>query len=181
MRGRSPSSDRIHPTGRSRASLETACAAVDATCVCTTVRRASRAITRFYDSVVAPSGLRVTQFIVLVAIFRGEGATLGGLANAIGMDRSTLPRNLRPLVGRGWVKMLSAADRRRRTLELTKTGERQLARTIPHWTRAQQRILKFVGGAKWDSLGIDLLALAQSVRSTDTESRIAASKRVRRR
>ncbi len=157
-------------------SLEAACATIVTTCVSATVRRASRALTRFYDSVLAPSGLRSTQFIVLVAIYRGAGVTLNGLATAIGMDRSTLPRNLRPLVRRGWVKVTPAPDRRRRTLLLTKAGERQLARTIPHWKQAQQRILKLVGGTKWDALGGDLLSLAQSVRTTDKRSRLGVSR-----
>ncbi len=144
-----------------------ACSTIAATCVGTSVRRASRALTRFYDSELAPSGLRSTQFAVLVAVFRGAGAPLNSVANAIGMDRSTLPRNLRPLVRRGWVMLLPATDRRRRTLKITKAGERQLVRTIPYWRQAQQRILKALGRGKWESLAEDLARLITSVRTTE--------------
>jgi|SRR6516162_2061322 len=159
------------PTRRSRVSLEAACATIDATCICTRVRQVSRVVTRFFDSSLAASGLRVTQFTVLVAICRSRGATFSGLANAIGMDRSTLPRNVQPLVRRGWITVQPAPDRRRRTLQLTKAGEKQLARTIPHWDRAQRRILRVVGRTKWDSLSADLLGLAESARTPSNGAR----------
>lgn len=161
---------------RPEPSIDTACAMVAATCVGTSVRRASRALTRFYDSALAPSGLRSTQFAVLVAVFRGTGATLTSVANAIGMDRSTLPRNLRPLVRRGWVTLLPAPDRRRRILTITKAGERQLVKTIPYWRQAQQRILKAIGRAKWESLTEDLVRLSTSVRTTEAGKTGAAVK-----
>ncbi len=85
-----------------------------------------------------------------------------------------------PFVRVGGVKVTSAPDRRRRTLQLTKAGERQVARTIPHWKQAQQRILKLVGAAKWDALGGDLLSLAQSVRTTDDRSRLGVLRPGRR-
>jgi DNA-binding MarR family transcriptional regulator len=79
---------------RTRVELEQACRTIEATCACSTVRLASRALTSFYDTVLAPSGLRSTQFIVLVGIFRGFGTTLTGLGRTLGMDRTTLSRNL---------------------------------------------------------------------------------------
>jgi DNA-binding MarR family transcriptional regulator len=150
----------------SRASLEAACGTIAATCACTTVRVASRAITRLYDITMAPSGLRVTQFVVLIAAFRGSGMTLTRLAEALGMDRSTLPRNLRPLVRRRLVEVGPGPDRRERTIRVTKAGKRQLARTIPYWKQAQRWVLNAVGQEKWGSLGDDLLDLARSVSAT---------------
>ena len=149
--------------GGGRASLEAACAAIAATCACTTVRLASRAITQLYDSALAPSGLRVTQFVVLVGVLRGAGMTLNRLAKTLGMERSTLPRNLRPLIRRRLVEVMSGPDKRAKVIRLTKAGERQVARMIPHWERAQARVLRDIGIRKWRSLGADLRLLAKSV------------------
>jgi len=156
----------MHAPKASRASLEAACGTIATTCACTTVRLASRAITHLYDTALAPSGLRVTQFIVLVGAFRGSGMTLNRLAKALGMDRSTLPRNLRPLIRRRLVEVVPGPDRRQRTIRVTKAGERQLARTIPYWKRAQERVVNTVGLKKWGSLGDDLRNLARGVSAT---------------
>lgn len=150
---------------RARAELEQACRIIEATCACSTVRLASRAITNFYDGVLAPSGLRSTQFIVLVGVFRGFGTTLTGLGRVLGVDRTTLSRNLRPLRRRGFVTATRAADRRGRTLQTTPRGERFLARTIPHWQEAQQRVVAAIGGDKWIALGGDLRDLAKTIRA----------------
>src|SRR5262249_47454436 len=131
-----------------RVELEQACNAISTTCACFTVRLASRAITSFYDAVLAPTGLRATQLIVLVGVFRGFGTTLTTLGKVLGMDRTSLSRNLRPLRRRGLVTTVPGTDRRRRTLQTTKRGERLLARTIPYWQRAQQHVVATVGADK---------------------------------
>src|SRR5262249_6501788 len=57
-----------------------------ATCACLNVRRAARAITQLYDEALAPSGVRITQFRLLIAIAVSGSAMLTDLARAVGMD-----------------------------------------------------------------------------------------------
>lgn len=153
----------MHGPKVSRTSLDEASGTIAATCAVTTVRLASRAITQLYDMTLAPSGLRSTQFVVLAGAFRGSGMTLTRLAKALGIDRSTLPRSLRPLIRRRLIEVVSGSDRRQRTIRVTKAGERQLARTIPYWKRAQERVLTTVGVEKWGALGEDLRNLATTI------------------
>ena len=146
------------------AELKQVCSAIAATCACFSVRVASRAVTRVYDAVLVPSGLRATQFAVLVGVYRGFGMTLTALGRELGMDRTSLSRNLRPLIHRGFVATVSATDRRRRAFRTTKRGERLLRRTIPYWRKAQQRVVTTVGPEKWTKLNGDLRSLAEAIR-----------------
>jgi len=153
----------IHRSPR-RADLEQACSVIAATCACSTVRLASRAITNFYDAVLTPTGLRSTQFVVLIGVFRGFGTTITELGKVLGLDRSSLSRNLRPLLRRGLVSRAPTRDRRRRALQITRNGERLLARTIPYWHKAQQEVATAIGSDKWETLGSALRGLASEIR-----------------
>ena len=70
-------------------------------CACHKVRTAARAITRAYDDALRPVGLRATQLTVLVATASDESVSITALAKLMGMDRTTLTRNLRPLEAEG--------------------------------------------------------------------------------
>ena len=87
---------------------------------CFRVRLASRAITRFYDDLLVPSGLRVPHFVVLVGVFRGFGTMLTALGGVLGMDRTSLSKALRPLLRRGFVMRVPTTDRRRWTMTLAR-------------------------------------------------------------
>src|SRR5215472_1683757 len=72
-------------------------------CACLKVRTAARAVTRFYDDAFRPVGLRATQLSVLVAVASSEAVSIASLSRLLGMDRSTLTRNLRPLESKSLV------------------------------------------------------------------------------
>lgn len=142
-----------------REELEQACRTIAATCPCSTVRLASRAITGLYDRVLAPWGLHCGR--------RGLsrfGTTMTTLGKVLGIDRTLLSRNLRPLQQR-LITTVPGSDRCKQALRTTAPGERLLARTIPNWQRAQQQVLTVVGSEKWEALGGDLRGLARSVRA----------------
>src|SRR5215470_12825992 len=91
-------------------------------CVCNKTRIAARLVTRLYDEALRPTGLRATQFAVLVAL-DGDGAmSIAALAKLMAMDRSTLTRNLRPLETGGLVARGDEGWRRSRTVEITAKG-----------------------------------------------------------
>jgi DNA-binding MarR family transcriptional regulator len=113
-------------------------------CACFALRRASRALTQFYDRALRPHGLRATQLPLLVAARKGP-LPLGPMAEGLGMDRTTLLRNLRPLVRRGLIAQGIEEGTRKTILELTAAGRTLLLRAYPAWKKAQAQVLSWIG------------------------------------
>jgi DNA-binding MarR family transcriptional regulator len=135
-------------------------------CVCATLRATTRAISRVYDESLAPAGLRTTHYSIL-AWLRSEGPIpLGRLAAVLGMDRTTLSRELRPLVERGLVDVTSGADRRQRLLDLSATGRDRLRAARPLWQQAQVRVDDTFGAERARSLLGELRALTAAAART---------------
>jgi len=76
-------------------------AEIEATCACSNVRKAARAVTQLFDELLQPTGLRSTQFTLLVAVALLGEAPVTQLSRALVMDRTTLARNLKPLESLG--------------------------------------------------------------------------------
>src|SRR5216684_3296788 len=94
-------------------------------CACSTLRRATRAVTAMYDAALAPSGLRITQLSVLSTLARLGPLPVTHLAREAALDRSTMGRNLDPLERRGLVRIkVGDVDRRERVAHLTAAGQR---------------------------------------------------------
>lgn len=136
--------------------------AISAECACFNLRRAARAVTQEYDQALLPLGLRATQVTVLVAIARAPGAPAGRLAEALGMDKTTLSRNLTPLRRAKLIAPSAGADRRTRGMALTAKGTELLGRAIPLWEGAQDQVIQRVGTKGWASLRRDLASLTTS-------------------
>lgn len=130
--------------------------AISTDCVCFNLRRTTRAITQLYDQTLAGTGLRVTQVTLLVAVERAKGAPAGKLAEFLGMDKTTLSRNLAPLRRAKLVELRAGDDRRTRSLALTAKGIAALARAVPLWQKAQRSVIQQVGGEGWATLRRDL-------------------------
>ena len=123
-----------------------------ANCACLNLRKATRAVTQMYDEILKPSGLRVTQFSVLVAV-AGEGpASMTAISRTLVMDRTTLTRNLKPLLARSLVKAGKGHDRRQRPIAITPKGKDTLARALPLWRQANEQIVIGVGAARWQGM-----------------------------
>jgi DNA-binding MarR family transcriptional regulator len=124
-------------------------AEVAAGCACKQLRRTARAVTQLYDEALRPSGLRITQFTLLVAVALGEPVPITRLAEALSLDRTTLARDLEPLAGRGLVEITAGEDRRMRVVRLTRQGREALGRAYPLWLGAQARIVEGSGTERW--------------------------------
>ena len=57
-------------------------------CYCFAVRSAARHVTQLYDQLLAPVGLRVTQFSILAKLKRRGPLTINALADDMVMDRT---------------------------------------------------------------------------------------------
>jgi DNA-binding MarR family transcriptional regulator len=131
-------------------------------CICASMRRATRAVTRLYDRELREVALRSTQFTVLQALQRAGPLTQGALDSLLSLDSTTLSRSLQPLVDAGWVNSERGQDRRERHLRLTASGERKYQDALPAWRRAQNQLKKTIG-RDWDRLERDLRQIAGSL------------------
>jgi DNA-binding MarR family transcriptional regulator len=118
---------------------------VAATCLCQKARSAARALTRFYDRHFAGTGIEPTQFNILVSIGLSEPVPLAPLANHLGLERTTLTRNLALLQRGGLVATGRGEDARQRLLSLTPAGRRTLKRALPRWKEAQRDAVSVLG------------------------------------
>ncbi len=122
-------------------------------CACLNLRGAARAVTQMYDEVLRPSGLKATQFSVLAAVSTEGPASMTEIAKALVMDRTTLTRNLKPLMGRGLVKAGKGADdRRQRLIAVTHEGKAALVKALPLWKQAHEQIVNGIGFARWQGM-----------------------------
>jgi DNA-binding MarR family transcriptional regulator len=127
-------------------------------CNCLAIRQASRHITQFYDQLLAPSGLRTTQFAILGRLQRNGPMPINALAAALVMDRTTLGRNILPLQRDGLIEIgASPADRRRREVRLTASGAARLRAARRGWAAAQERFDEVFGADRAAALR-DLLS-----------------------
>ena len=106
-------------------------------CNCYALRQATRRVTQLYDHLLAPLGLRATQYSLLIEVERRGPVSLIPLADAMVMDRATLGHNIRPLEADGYLALSVGRDRRSREVSLTKSGRKILAKAKPLWQRAQ--------------------------------------------
>ena len=128
-----------------------------AACMCGRLRRAARALTQRYDDVMAPSGLRITQFSLLRTLAREGPQRISELASLTLLDRTALSRTLEPLAAEGFVKIAAGSDARTREVSLTRAGETVLRRALPYWRQAQVEVSQQIGPQKMEAL-IGLLA-----------------------
>jgi DNA-binding MarR family transcriptional regulator len=132
-------------------------------CNCAALRKASRRMSQFYDSVLASSGLKSTQFAILSQIDRraGDPTAIRDLADALVLDQSTLGQNLRPLERDGLILLGSdPTDGRRRRVTLTAKGRLTLEAARPLWKAAQARFEDSFGSKEAADLRATLLKVA---------------------
>jgi DNA-binding MarR family transcriptional regulator len=121
-------------------------------CACGRLRRATRALTQLYDDLLAPAGLRVTQFSLLRTLQRDGTLRINELAGRLLLDRTALSRNLDPLVAQGLVDIVRGHDARTREVAISRKGANALKAAMPHWERAQSEVTRHLGAAKLDAL-----------------------------
>jgi DNA-binding MarR family transcriptional regulator len=129
-------------------------AAIPSTCVNNHLRRAARVINAFYDDKVRASGLYANQVMMLLPPYLQGPININKMAERIGLDRTTLVRNLKPLEQRGFVTVKPGQDLRMRIVELTPKGREVLVAAVPLWEEAQQQIIELLGPKHSQLMGI---------------------------
>ncbi|MEG6586767.1 MarR family winged helix-turn-helix transcriptional regulator [Dendrosporobacter sp. 1207_IL3150] len=114
-------------------------------CNCMNIRRASRAVTQFYDEVLQPSGLTIAQLGLLRHIELAEKITISALAKMIRIDRTTLNRNLKPMAEAGLIVINPGEDSRTREITLTEEGKVAVTNAWKLWGEAQVSLKEYLG------------------------------------
>ena len=113
-------------------------------CTCFKLRKATRAMSRLYDHHLGLHGLKTTQYSLLVNVSR-KAMPIAELAERIGADRTTMTRNLKPLIDAGWVELKAGADSRQRIATVTASGLEKIQAAAHGWRTAQAELEQLLG------------------------------------
>lgn len=132
-------------------------------CVALHVRMTARAVTRAYDEAMRPSGLKITQFVLLSALSTGQWKSVTELAERFALERTSLTRNLQLLAVEGLVEPVICKGRAS-IYAVTDKGRAAIEAAIPYWRAAQERIEGGLGQARWNETRDGLKALRRVAR-----------------
>ena len=132
-------------------------------CACFNVRRVARVMTQFFDAEVRRHGLRPTQTPILGALQARDGWGMAELSDWLGMDRTTLVRNLRPLQRDGMVQAVGGGRGSRVELSITAKGRKKIKESLPAWRSAQSAAVKTLGEQRWSAILSDLETAAMAL------------------
>lgn len=129
-----------------------------AMCTCANLRKAARSVTKSFDDALRPFELRATQFTLLATLSDSQKKPITQLADALGMDRTTLTRNLQPLERRKLIRIESEKDLRVKNVSITKEGVQLFEDALPEWEKVQLMISGKLGQKRWAGFIKDLSA-----------------------
>jgi DNA-binding MarR family transcriptional regulator len=125
-------------------------------CVCFNLRWVTRAVTQFFDAELRRHGIRPTQTPILSALAAQSGWNMEELSDWLGMERTTLVRNLRPLERDGLVEMTGTGRGGRVSVSIKTKGRKDLENAMPAWRAAQYAVVKTLGPHRWSAILSDL-------------------------
>ena len=118
-------------------------------CYCTNMRRSTNMISAFYDSALKEVHLTVAQYYLLINLSRLESANITHWAEHVGLDRSTMVRNIKPLLER---ELIESTEGHGKTFTLSSKGKSLLEQAIPMWQNAQTQIEEVLGEDDIDAI-----------------------------
>ena len=140
-------------------------------CAAFNLKRASRAVTQLYDAALTGTGLRSTQFAILVATAKSQPVSIGALADITLMDHTTMARNVRVMARDGLIEIPERGAKREKRVRLTAKGARALAKAVPVWRATQARFVDAVGTGAWRTMQRELEVAAGVARRSSSSSR----------
>lgn len=129
-------------------------------CVCFNLRWVTRAVTQFYDAEMRRHGIRPTQGTILSSLNAKDSWSMAELSDWLGMERTTLLRNLQPLRRDGLVTTTGGGRGNLVEISITAKGRKQVERFAPAWKSAQCAVVQTLGEKRWSAILSDLEAAA---------------------
>ncbi len=114
-------------------------------CVGARVRALSRALTRVYDERLRPHGIKFSQMNILTSVTLRGPISPGRVAQILGIEKSTLSRNVRILESNGWIESRPGEVGNSLLLSATPKGRRLLQKASPSWREAQDEVTSLLG------------------------------------
>ncbi|MGA9777307.1 MAG: MarR family winged helix-turn-helix transcriptional regulator [Verrucomicrobiia bacterium] len=133
-------------------------------CVCSSLRAVTRGVTQFFDVKVRQHGIRPTQTPILGALQAKDGWRMAELSEWLGMERTTLLRNLRPLQRDGLIRAKGGGRGGHVELAITGKGRTALAKLLPAWRSAQDKVVAILGKERWSTIISDLEDVATKLK-----------------
>lgn len=133
-------------------------------CVCFNLRWVTRAVTQFYDAEMRRHGIRPTQGSILAALNSKPCWNMAELSDCLGMERTTLVRNLRPLQRDGYVQVDGGGRGNRVEVTISTRGRELIERMKPAWISAQSAMVKTLGQKRWSAILADLESAALALK-----------------
>jgi DNA-binding MarR family transcriptional regulator len=133
----------------------------DLGCACANIRRAARLVTQLYDHEMG-GGIEPAQFSLLTMLSRRPGSSQAPMGRTLGLDKTTLSRNLTLMKKNGWIEHAKSEDHRERGYRLTMAGEKLLSATRPAWRRAQEKLRASLGPGEWETMQAMLARVARA-------------------
>ncbi len=126
--------------------------------ICPTVnlKRASRAMNKFYDDALQEIALSCGQLVILLAVARDGPTTYAHLSRELVLDMTAVGRAVKPLAARRLVSINSAPGSRRKMVKITETGVACLRKAVPLWQEATNQFLEGFGEREWSRLRKEL-------------------------
>jgi DNA-binding MarR family transcriptional regulator len=125
--------------------LDSSITPIESPCNLFHIRRAARAVSRQYSAVMKHSGLQAPQFSVLSILNIAGPQSISDLASKMGLDRSSMSRNLSPMLKAGWIDIGDEGWHRAREVALTAQGKQILLDAMPAWRQAQADFMEHMG------------------------------------
>ncbi len=111
-------------------------------CYCTNLRRCANGVSELYDETLKDAGLTISQYYLLINLSRLGSANITHWAQRVGLDRSTMVRNVQLLQTRG---LIVQTEGHGKTFGLSEDGKQRLDRAIPLWEQAQGKLEAILG------------------------------------
>jgi len=121
-------------------------------CIQFNLKKTTRKISTYYDEILKPSGLKATQFSVLIVVAMGDASSITGISRLVDVDRTTLQRSIEILQRDGLLYGQSEAKGNVRNISITAKGKKKLESAIELWKKAQESITKELGSEKVKAL-----------------------------
>lgn len=139
-------------------------------CVCANLRKKTRLVTQFYDKLLQPTGLKVTQYSMLANIDLQQAVSISRLGEILLLDQTTITRNINLLKRNGYVDLTrDPQDARAKVITLTDKGVEKLNEAAPIWQDIQERIINDIGLENYNDFYETLKTIQKIIQSYEEE------------